>query len=103
MAQHMPAKRLAALELRQAGTFGKGLHPDDGIVTPVIAIMSVPRRKSGGHHGTVNPAGKLLHARIKRPAVVQQWQGLDDTELWIGGHGAGERDQGLAVHVAVSI
>ena len=103
VAEDMAAEGLAALQFGKPARLGKGFRADDGVVAPVISVAAMPGRKTGGDHRTIHTAGELRHAGVRRPAVAQQRQRLDDAGLRIGRHGAGESDQQLAAHLAVGV
>src|ERR1700735_121440 len=66
MREHVPAERLAALELGKSAALGEGLHADDGIVSPVIAAVAGPRREAARDHRTVRAGGELLQPGEER-------------------------------------
>src|SRR6185437_9440899 len=53
VAQNMPAKRLAALQVRQPGVPRKRTDANDRVVAPVIALGTVPPGNAGRYHGAV--------------------------------------------------
>src|SRR6185312_16676945 len=53
VAQYMPAKRLAALQVWQPGVPRKRTHANDRVVAPIIALGAMPPCNAGRYHRTV--------------------------------------------------
>ena len=82
---------------------GERGRADDRVVAPVVAFGAVPPGHAVRDHRPVDAAGELLHAREQRVAVDDHRQGLDQRDIGMAFHRAGEAHDGFAGHQAVGV
>jgi len=81
----------------------EGLHPDDGVVAPVVRLAELPVLHAGGEQPPRHAAGELLRAGMQRRQARGLRRGLDDAGLGVRFHQPHQRGQALAAHHAVGV
>lgn len=101
VAEDVAAEGLPSAKLRQRSRFSKRLHPDDRVVSPVIALGTVPPSHAGRDHRSVQPARELLHAAEQTSRVDNHGKRLDEPGARIDLDGMDQSDDGLPAHETV--
>ena len=99
----MAADGVAPAQDGQAAAFGEGVHADDGVVPPVVAVFALPGGNATGDDGAVEGAGELDGARQEGFAANEARHGLQEAEARFGVHARDHFDEGVGVHQAVGV
>ena len=59
VAEDVAADGVASAQDGQAAAFGEGVHADDGVVPPVVAVFALPGGNATGDDGAVERTGEL--------------------------------------------
>src|SRR5258708_3196419 len=101
MTQDRSAQRFFAGQPGQAKMVDEGLHTNDRIMSPIIALPSLPEIQSLDEHGAVGARGKLENpAEQAAPAHRHRWR-LHDTHGGMLFHQTNQIDERPAGHYAV--
>src|SRR5919201_2623210 len=90
MAHDVSAEWWPAREVGQTRMIGERFGANDGIVTPIITIATMPVGKAGGHDRSIHASGKLVGTRKEGVPINHQRQGLNETCITMGFHGGYE-------------
>src|SRR5215469_7972054 len=63
VAENVATERRPSTQARQPAVSRKRLQPDDGVVTPVVALAELPERQPAGEHRALQPRAELDEAR----------------------------------------
>ncbi len=103
VAHDRTAKRRPAFQGRKTAAFGKGAHPNNGVMTPETALRARPPDQSRSRYGAVEPCCELLPPAEQAGAARDCRHGLDEPDIGVSLHRMGELEHGLAAHQAVGI
>ncbi len=98
-----PPKGLAPERCGRARRLGEGLHPDDGVVPPVVGVVAGPPGHAPRQHRTIEATGELLGAGEEAVTVHHNGRRLDKAQARLGVHRGGQTGQGPALHQAVGV
>merc|ERR1711965_142268 len=87
----------------QARGFSEGTNTNDGIVSPVIAVVTLPGIETAGKDRAVDCVGELLQAGIEGFTSNQSRQGLQYAKLSVCIHLSDKRSQSFSCNQTVSI
>ena len=87
----------------QARGFSEGTNTNDGIVSPVIAVVTLPGTQTAGKNRAVDCVGELLQAGIEGFTSNQSRQGLQYAELSVCIHLSDQRSQRISCNQAVGV
>ena len=82
---------------------GKRDRADDGVVTPIVALIAMPEGETSSDRRTVDIGSELLQPLQQRRATGEARDRLDQSGEGIPFHCESEADDGLAGHHAVGI
>ena len=101
--QHVAAEGLAAVQLGQSAALREGLHPDDGVVAPVIRAVAGPRGQAARDDWSVSAGGELLQPAEQRARADQLRSGLQDAERRVRADHPRQPGQARGIDQAVGV
>ena len=103
VAQDVAAEGGPARQVGETGIPCERLHPDHGVVAPVVRGVAVPEGETRRDDRAVDAGGELLEAAEQGVAADEAGHGLDEAEAGLGLHPPDEFDDRSPPHQAVGV